>query len=111
MSRFLAINIEGKIGQLIVRRTSSVTCGRSVVFSGTPFSSTNKNDRNDIIEILLKVASLNTINVNPNRVPCWGILHVSHIRTIDYLCKGSPIYSSHSLHGEVQHGGIYNYIS
>ena len=59
----------------------SVTCGRSVVFSGTQVSSTNKTDRNDIIEILLKVASLNTINVNPNPVPCWGILHVSHIRS------------------------------
>jgi hypothetical protein len=35
----------------------SLTCGRSVVFSG---SSTNKTDRHDITEILLKVA-LNTI--------------------------------------------------
>jgi hypothetical protein len=32
-----------------------------MVFSGTPFSSTNKTDRDDITEILLKVA-LNTIN-------------------------------------------------
>ena len=35
-------------------------CGRSVVFPGTSVSSTNKTDRNDITEILLKVA-LNTI--------------------------------------------------
>jgi hypothetical protein len=35
-----------------------------VVFSGTPVSSTNKTDRHDITEILLKVA-LNTINPNP----------------------------------------------
>jgi hypothetical protein len=32
-----------------------------VVFSATPVSSTNKTDRHDITEILLKVA-LNTIN-------------------------------------------------
>ena len=38
-----------------------LTCGRSVVFSATPVSSTNKTDRHDITEILLKVA-LNTIN-------------------------------------------------
>jgi len=36
-----------------------VTCGSSVVFSGTPVSSTNKTDRHDTTEILLKVA-LNT---------------------------------------------------
>ena len=40
-----------------------MTCDRSVVFPGTPVSSTNKTDRHDIItEILLKVA-LNTINL------------------------------------------------
>ena len=33
-----------------------MTCGRSVVFSSTPVSSTNKTDRHDITEILLKVA-------------------------------------------------------
>ena len=32
---------------------------------GTPVSATNKTDRHDIAEILLKVA-LNTINPNPN---------------------------------------------
>jgi hypothetical protein len=36
----------------------SATCGRSVV------SSTNKTDRHDLTEILLKVA-LNTINLTP----------------------------------------------
>jgi hypothetical protein len=40
----------------------SVTCDRSVVFYG--YSSTNKTDRHDITEILLKVA-LNTINHKP----------------------------------------------
>ena len=38
----------------------SVTCSKSVVFSGYPFSSTNKTDRHDITEIKLKVL-LNTI--------------------------------------------------
>jgi hypothetical protein len=38
----------------------SVTCDRSVVFSGPTVSSTNITDRHDITEILLKVA-LNTI--------------------------------------------------
>ena len=33
-----------------------MTCDRSVVFSGTPVSSTNKTNRHDIAEILLKVA-------------------------------------------------------
>jgi hypothetical protein len=40
-----------------------VTFDRSVVFSGYSFSSTNKTDRYDITEILLKVA-LNTITPN-----------------------------------------------
>jgi hypothetical protein len=42
----------------------SVTCGRSVVFSGTPVSSTNKSDQHDLTEILMKVA-LNTIPLYP----------------------------------------------
>ena len=37
---------------------------QSVVFSGTPVSSTNKTDRNDITEILLKVV-LNTKILTP----------------------------------------------
>ena len=41
----------------------SVTCDRSVVFSGYSVSSTNKTDRNDLTELLLKLA-LNTINLN-----------------------------------------------
>jgi hypothetical protein len=40
----------------------SVTCGSSVVFSGFP--PTNKTDRHDITEILLKVV-LNTITPPP----------------------------------------------
>ena len=42
-----------------------MTCGRGRWFSlGTPVSSTNKTNRHDITEILLKVA-LNTIYHNP----------------------------------------------
>jgi hypothetical protein len=41
VSRFLPINIEGKIEQLT---------------AGTPVSSTNKTDYHEITEILLKVA-------------------------------------------------------
>ena len=42
-----------------------MTCDRSVVFSASPpVSSTNKTDRHDIAEILLKVA-LNTIKLKP----------------------------------------------
>jgi hypothetical protein len=37
---------------------------QSVIFSGTPVSSTNKTDRNDITEILLKVV-LNTKILTP----------------------------------------------
>ena len=40
----------------------SVTCGRSLVFCGTPVSTTNKIDCHDIAEILLKVA-LKTITL------------------------------------------------
>jgi hypothetical protein len=39
-----------------------VTCSRSVVSLGTPISSTNKTDRHDIAEILLKV-TLNIIAI------------------------------------------------
>ena len=44
----------------IIRSSLSVTCGRSVIFSGSSGFPSNKTDRHDIAEILLKVA-LNTI--------------------------------------------------
>jgi hypothetical protein len=44
----------------------SVTCDMSVVSPGTPVSSTNKTDHNDITEILLKLA-LNTIHQPTNQ--------------------------------------------
>ena len=40
----------------------SVTCGMSVVFPGTPVSSTSKTEGHDITEILLKL-ELNTITL------------------------------------------------
>ena len=43
---------------------SATKCGRSVVFSGTPVSSTNKTDHHHITEILLTVA-LNNDNPDP----------------------------------------------
>ena len=43
----------------------SVTRGMSVLFSGTPISSTNKTNHHDTAEILLKVL-LNTIVLTPN---------------------------------------------
>ena len=46
----------------IMWKSLSVTCGRSVFSPGSPVSSTNKTDRHDITEILLKVA-LNTITI------------------------------------------------
>jgi hypothetical protein len=45
----------------------SVAHDRSVVFSGTPVFSTNKTDRHNITELLLKVA-LNTITRNIGRL-------------------------------------------
>jgi hypothetical protein len=51
-----------------------VISGRSVDFSGTPVSSTNKTDHHDMTEILLKVA-LNTI-ILPfyHCCPIWTVL-------------------------------------
>jgi hypothetical protein len=47
--------------------------------TGTPVSSTNKTDRQDVIEILLKVA-FNTINeTNRQRKGKWFFLQILHI--------------------------------
>ena len=48
---------------LDITLSMSVTCDRSVVFSGYSVSSTIKTDRHDITEILLKM-TLSTINHN-----------------------------------------------
>jgi hypothetical protein len=45
----------------------SVTCGRSWFSPGSPVSSTNKIDRQDITEILLKVG-VKHHNPNPNMI-------------------------------------------
>ena len=47
-----------------------VTCGRLVIFTGTPVSSADKIDRYDITEILLK-AALNTITLTQ----CWNTIY------------------------------------
>ena len=70
----------------------SVTCGRSVVFSGY---STNKTDRHDINEILVKVA-LNTINqaiktsceneIRQSNVWMWLLDFHSFVCVIFLLC-------------------------
>ena len=52
----------------VIPRCLSVKCGRSVVLSCTPASSTNKTERHDITEILLKVA-LSTIT--PHLTTCF----------------------------------------
>jgi hypothetical protein len=50
-------------GEVYSIKHLSVTCNRSVVFSGYSGFSTNKTDCHNITEILLKVV-LNTINLN-----------------------------------------------
>ena len=59
-----------------------VTYGRSVFFfSGTPVSYTNKTDRHDITELLLKVA-LNTITIT------WT--HLINITRENFVLKSIP---------------------
>ena len=71
----------------------SVICGRSVFSRGTSVSSTNKTDRHDITEILLKVA-LNTINLTPLLCTMFKQTYRS-TNTLMYfvLCKGSEVSS------------------
>jgi hypothetical protein len=59
-----------------------VACDRSVDFFRYPVSSTNKTDRHDIAEILLKVA-LNTITLNQLFYGIVGFYQVS------WYCKPS----------------------
>jgi hypothetical protein len=54
---------------------------------GTLVSSTNKNDRHDIAEILLKVA-LNTIN--PNQIIVFGLDWI-HITKLIGRSNGVPV--------------------
>jgi hypothetical protein len=54
------VHRRGVLDTSLCDKSLSVTCNRSVVFSGTPVSSTNKTELHDIAEILLKVA-LNTL--------------------------------------------------
>ena len=56
--------------------------------SGFPVSSTNKTDRHNITEILLKVV-LNTINQNPKAkiVSLWGKIDKMYLQYLSYFCE------------------------
>ena len=62
----------------------SVSCDRSVVFRGTPVSSTNKTDCHNITKILLKVA-FNTINqAKPYHFSIMAYYENNHNLTMDH---------------------------
>ena len=101
--------------------TLLVTCGRSVVFSGYSGSSTNKTDRHDKTEILMKVA-LNTISSKPLTkfgyvwnsapksfksfgIPIFWLLSISDVRTISdiYILITHLCWSLWSWHIQVYH--------
>ena len=48
-----------------------MTCGRSMVFSGTPVSSTNKTNHHDITEILLFLQRCVVNFVSFNIIKLW----------------------------------------
>jgi hypothetical protein len=82
-----------------------MTCDRSVVFSGYSVSSTNKTDRHDITEILLKV-TLSAIKQSNNLPWCgsaiivsmlgdkWDRMFVCLLFYFFYFCHGKEIISS-----------------
>jgi hypothetical protein len=61
----------------------SVTSDKSVVFSGRVLS-TNKTNRHDITEILLKVV-LDIITLNPSIRVCWKKCNIKFTRNLLYL--------------------------
>ena len=71
----------GVLDTSLCDKSLSVTCNRSVVFSGTPVSSTNKTDNHDIVEILLKMA-LNTTKPNQSNLPQGS--HEGSLSTLQY---------------------------
>ena len=79
-----------------------MTCGIFVIFSGTPFSSTNKTDCHDTTEILLKVA-LNTIAQTIHNYKCLrlNLAVVSSFDIFSFACVPSIGTSS----GDVGEGG------
>jgi hypothetical protein len=80
----------------IMWKSFSVTCDRSVVFLRV--SSTNKTDRHDITEILLKVA-LNTIALTPNP-NLITIIHILNIFSIfDEFFHPDFLYKLHVSQG------------
>ena len=60
--------------------------GMQNIYPGTSISSTNKNNRHDITEILLKVA-LNTINQTKPKAVCWSVTVYSKNYPIDKIWK------------------------
>ena len=69
----------------------SVTHDRLVVFSGIPVSSTNKTDRHDIAEILLKLALITIAPPSPlstNSILVWFIYLFNRFKLMNgnYFC-------------------------
>ena len=62
-----------------------------------PVSSTNKTDRHDITELLLKVA-LNTINLNPNQSFISVSIHLVS-EMYGFLCIFQTVKRSESIPG------------
>jgi hypothetical protein len=59
----------------------------------TPVSSTNKTERNDITDILLKVA-LSTIISNTWNVKCWSLVRFWQVLSLNSLSKLLPAFSN-----------------
>jgi hypothetical protein len=80
----------------IVWYNLSMTCDRSVVFSGYSVSSTSKTDRHDITEILLKV-TLSTINQTNKHTLYSSLMRQSRFKSFSKcyfnieLCVGLPL--------------------
>jgi pantothenate synthetase len=77
-----------------------VTCGWSEVSLGTPVSSTNKNDRQDIPEILLTVA-LRTITLTLLFFPEELYMYQEKLTHRDFF---SHIHLSTEISGAFSHG-------
>ena len=68
----------------------------------TPVSPTNKSDRHDIAEILLKVA-LNTITITPNSTPLFPIYSQINYLYLPVCTIFMLIYPSLTIHVDVSH--------
>jgi len=98
----------------------SVTCDRSVVFSGPPVSFTNKTDRHDITEILLKVA-LNTLTLTLtlyavsgfiNTILSWkGFIPLSRLTYCAYLIHPIVMYYFYMSRRQLIHWDTHEIVS